>query len=119
MEMHQLTSQERELLTQIIKEDIQKLEKELQILHEALHPIKKDCSLDDVSHQGLYQEQTLNIQRFEESTRRVNLLSATLLRVNHEDYGICLECEEEISFQRLKIIPESKYCVACMNELGL
>ena len=36
-----------------------------------------------------------------------------------EDYGICTECEEEIVFDRLMLLPESTHCVACKQELGL
>jgi len=41
------------------------------------------------------------------------------LKIDTPEYGVCKECEEEISLERLRLMPESVYCVECMNELGL
>jgi len=35
------------------------------------------------------------------------------------EYGVCQECDEEISLERLKLLPESTHCVECLNRLGL
>ena len=35
------------------------------------------------------------------------------------NFGICGECGEEISFARLKIKPESEYCIDCQSRLDL
>lgn len=110
-----MTSEDRQLLKEIIEKNILELEKEIVLLKDALHPIKKDCSLDNIAHQSLYAEQTINIQRFNEATQKLTSLIRSLSKINDKDFGICLECEEEISLERLKIIPESNYCVACMS----
>ena len=65
------------------------------------------------------QDQNINIKRYEVAKKILNKLHATCLNVDSDEYGICRECEEDINIERLKLIPESKYCVACMNELGL
>jgi DnaK suppressor protein len=67
----------------------------------------------------LKQDQNVNIQRFEVAKIRLNRLKIAYLKVDSDEYGICKECEEDINIERLKLMPESEYCVACMNELGL
>lgn len=110
---------EKQELKAIIESQIDTIVKELAYLKTQLKPVEKDCSLDNVYHAGRQQEQNITFHRFEEYTKRYNRLVATLSRVEHEDYGVCKECEEDILLARLKLIPESEYCIACMNELGL
>ena len=50
---------------------------------------------------------------------RLNKLKYASTKVEKDDYGICMECEEEILFQRLMLVPESSHCVSCKEELGL
>jgi DnaK suppressor protein len=32
-------------------------------------------------------------------------------------YGLCEQCEEEISFERLKVRPIARYCIGCKTQL--
>lgn len=114
-----MTITEKEDLKNIIASQIKALEKELAYLKTQLKPVEKDCSLDNVYHAGRYQEQNITFHKFEEYTKRYNKLIATLNRVESKDYGICKECEEDIPIERLKLIPESEYCIDCINEFGL
>ena len=114
-----MTIQEKKILKNIMTQEIDALTLELQNIEKSLKPIKKDCSLDSIDHKMLKQDQNVNIQRFEEAKKRLNRLKYALLRVDTEEYGVCKECEEDIALERLKLIPESQYCVSCMNELGL
>ena len=114
-----MTTQEKKILKNIMTQEIDVLTLELQNIEKSLKPIKKDCSLDSIDHKMLKQDQNVNIQRFEEAKKRLNRLKYALLRVDTEEYGVCKECEEDIALERLKLIPESQYCVSCMNELGL
>lgn len=111
-------AQKQEIKT-IIESQIKSITKELAYLETQLKPVDKDCSLDNVDHASRAQQQNVTFHRFEEYTKRYNRLTATLNRVSSDDYGICKECEEEISIERLKLLPESNYCIDCMNELGL
>jgi len=89
-----MTTQEKKILKNIMTQEIDALTLELQNIEKSLKPIKKDCSLDSIDHK-------------------------MFLKVDTEEYGVCKECEEDIALERLKLIPESQYCVSCMNELGL
>ena len=114
-----MTQQEKQELKIIIQTDISTLSTEIENIQTSLQPIKKDCSLDSIDHKILKQDQNINIQRYEVAKQRLNRLKVTYTNIDNKEYGICQECEEDINIERLKLIPESKYCVACMNELGL
>ena len=112
-----MTLQEKQELKTIIKTEIKNLTDEITTIQTSLQLIKKDCSLDSIDHKMLKQDQNINIQKYEVDKVRLNRLKASYLTIDNKEYGICQECEENINIERLKLIPESKYCVACMNEL--
>jgi len=111
--------QDKQKLKNIIQTEIDMLNNEIANIQTLLRPIKKDCSLDSIDHKMLKQDQNINIQRYEVAKIRVNRLQAAYINIESINYGICKEYEEEISIGRLQLIPESLYCVTCMNELGL
>lgn len=114
-----MTPKEKQELKEIIQSEITSLTTEVDTIQTALKPIKKDCSLDSIDHKMLKQDQNVNIQRYEVAKIRLNRLKAAYVNIDTQEYGVCQECEEDINIERLKLIPESKYCVSCMNELGL
>lgn len=114
-----MTTADKERLKTTIKEEIELLTQDIFTLENQLRPIKKDCTLDNAAHHSLKLDQNITIQRYEEAKKRLNRLKSAYLKIDTKEYGVCKECEEEISLERLKLIPESLYCVDCMNELGL
>ena len=39
-------------------------------------------------------------------------------RIEVDDYGICLECDEPISLKRLEAVSWARHCVPCQEELA-
>jgi len=114
-----MTKEQKQHFKQTIDTQIQRLSQELELLKEAMYPERGKGPSDKVAHIMFKQEQSINIQRHTEATKRLNRLKYAYLKIDTPEYGICQECEEEIAFERLELIPESLYCVKCMNELGL
>jgi len=46
----------------------------------------------------------------ETKLKNINL---ALEKINKDDYGKCEKCEEEISEERLKAVPEARFCLKC------
>ena len=116
---NKMTQVQKEELKESIKEQIEHLDKESKKLNSLLCPLKKDCSLDTIAYQALIQEQTLAAKRLKENNMRENRLLSTLTQIDSQNYGICKECEVLIPLERLKLLPESIYCIDCVNELNL
>ena len=112
------SSQLQEIKVKIIQ-DIASLDKEIEELQEMVKPIAPDCSLGRLTRLEMMQEQQVYEHTLHEVEIRLNKLNYALQKVDKEGYGICIECEEDIAFLRLMILPESTHCVTCMNELGL
>lgn len=114
-----MTTEEKLQFKQIIDKDIRTLSEEIEAIRAAIYPKKREGISDKVAHISFKQEQSIHFQRYEEANKRLGRLKQAYLKIDTPQYGICRECEEEIPLERLKLIPESLYCVECMNELGL
>lgn len=57
----------------------------------------------------------------ENDSRQLVLINDALTRLDDDEYGYCLNCEEEIVFKRLNAVPWAKYCLKCqeLDERGL
>ena len=114
-----MTQEEKQIFKKIIDEQIQELSAEIGAIKKALYPERGEGPSDKVAHLNFKLDQSIHIQRHEETTKRLNRLKHAYLKIDTPEYGICKECEENIPLERLRLMPESVYCVACMNELGL
>jgi DnaK suppressor protein len=45
-------------------------------------------------------------------------IADALHRLDHDTYGICMECEEPISAKRLDAVPWARYCVTCQEMIA-
>ena len=114
-----MTLNQRQKIKDKILEDLTTMLQEIEDLKEKTKPITPDCSLGRLTRQEMIQEQQVNEYALHEAEIRVNKLKYAIKKVDKEDYGICIECEEEIIFTRLMLLPESTHCVVCKQELGL
>lgn len=48
---------------------------------------------------------------------RAHRLSAALERLQAGDYGVCVECAEQITGARLRAVPEVQTCVRCQDQI--
>jgi DnaK suppressor protein len=66
---------------------------------------------DDVSHREA--ERELDMAISDRELVELGAVSAALLRLKDERFGLCTDCGEVIAFDRLKIEPWALRCVAC------
>ena len=51
----------------------------------------------------------------EKESRKLQLVEEAIEKLDGGQYGICLECEELISEERLTVIPFASHCVDCLE----
>ncbi len=54
--------------------------------------------------------------RSEVVRRELAEIEAALMRIQEGRYGRCLSCGGPMGLQRLRAIPEARYCVACSGQ---
>ena len=47
----------------------------------------------------------------------LNDIDDALDRMKEDEYGLCIECGEEINVKRLEVRPQAKYCVDCKTDI--
>jgi len=108
-----MTPQQRNQIKSKIIEDLEFLQKEIESLQEKTKPITPDVSLGRLTRLEMIGEQQVNVHALREAQIRKNKLEYALRKVDGETYGLCVECEDEILFERLMILPESSLCMEC------
>jgi DnaK suppressor protein len=70
----------------------------------------------DLSQQ--HHEEWIFLNRNSIDMKLLREISGALHRMDHDHYGVCMECEEPISGKRLDAVPWAKYCVACQEKIA-
>jgi DnaK suppressor protein len=112
-----MTPEQRKMIKAKLVEDLSALDKEIEELQEFVKPITPECAIDDVARTDLMNDQEISIRTLHDAQIRRNKLEYALRKVDKEEYGLCLECEDEIPFERLIILPEATHCIECASRL--
>ncbi len=70
----------------------------------------------DLSQQ--HHEEWIFLNRNTIDMKLLREISDALHRIEHDSYGICMECEEAISTKRLNAVPWARYCVTCQEMIA-
>jgi len=108
-----MTKKEKSTIKETIELELNKLEIQIETLKEKTKPISPDCSLGRLTREEAMNEQMMKKKVLNESTLRQTRLGNALKRIDHEMFGICIECEESIAVGRMLVRPESVRCVGC------
>lgn len=58
----------------------------------------------------------LNAALFDRHIQQVRAIEDALTRIQENLYGVCVECQEDIPFERLKAYPTATRCVPCQQQ---
>jgi DnaK suppressor protein len=61
-------------------------------------------------------EEEISIQLKQTDAKLLRAIEDALQRVEAGTYGICVECDEEISPARLRAVPWTKVCITCKEK---
>ncbi len=64
-------------------------------------------SLDDAMNNLMNKESDL--------ARELERIFEALQRIEKTGFGICEECNKEVSFERLEAVPTARFCIDCKN----
>lgn len=109
-----MTTEQKQKIKDKILEDLCSLDNEIKELEEKLKPIEPDCCLGDLRFE-MMNEQDVFEKVFRGAEVRKRKLGHALAKIDEDDYAMCQECEEEIAYERLLILPESLYCINCAS----
>ena len=73
---------------------------------------KAPDALDEVQQMG---EREIAVRNLDRDSGMLRLIRRALARIEHESYGVCLHCEEDIPLKRLKAVPWAAFCIQCQE----
>jgi DnaK suppressor protein len=68
--------------------------------------------LDQIQHA---QEREMALGNLERASARLSEVRTALQRIQLGTFGICVDCEEEVSMKRLAAVPWTTSCLACQE----
>ena len=110
-----MNKKEKVQIKKKIEANIISLKVQITTLEEKVKPISPDCGLGRLTRLEAMGEQHVNNKVLDEARIRLTRLNNALQRIDNPMFGICLECEESIGFERMSIRPESIKCVECAD----
>lgn len=96
-----------------------KLEAELERLDRApskRHEIAAERAGDELDEVQRQEAVALAVHSIDSNRERRILVQAALERISEGDYGLCLDCEDEINPKRLAAAPWARLCIGCQSE---
>ena len=73
---------------------------------------KSPDSLDEVQHAA---ERELAIRSLDRDSNLLRNVRTALQRIDEGSFGVCLNCDEDISPKRLAAVPWTAFCIRCQE----
>ena len=103
-------------LEDIIKMEIMTIKSAEKLLENESKIVELDQQLiGRLSRMDSIRDNAMSIAKLQRQRQRLHQLEDTLININKENFGICIDCGEDIEIQRLKINPIVRKCFECMR----
>lgn len=115
--MEELTGSQVEELRADLTALGESIDRLLVLMKEGVRPVDLDEPIGRLTRMDALQAQSL--ARSNRSGLQVKLRQVKLALTNIDEgtYGLCRRCEDPVGFRRLKVRPETPFCVHCQEEL--
>ena len=78
-----------------------------------------ESAMDSGDQALLDLEREMGISLQEKRNRERQMIDEALVSLEEGSYGVCVECDAEISEKRLVVMPFTRLCVACQEKIEL
>jgi len=73
------------------------------------------ADIGDMSSNAYSRDVLFNLS--ETQRQRIRDIDFALERIDQGEYGICMQCGEEIAPRRMEVRPFSRYCIECKTDI--
>jgi DnaK suppressor protein len=108
-----LDAGQRRQVGERIEADLVRLAGEIDTLRTLTAPVSPDRAIGRLSRLEAMNEKSMNEAALAAALALQRRLRGARGRLEHEDFGLCSECDEPIPLARLLSIPDARMCVAC------
>ena len=111
-----MNQQERKKAKESIIKSIEETQKDISNLKELTKPIPPENAIGRVSRMDAINNKSVSEAALTNAINKLSLLELALQKINHEDFGLCVRCKNEIPIQRILLMPQSNRCVHCASK---
>lgn len=111
-----MTPEERDQVRSKIRDEIERLERDIPALEKQIQPIAPDSSLGRLTRMEAIASKSIQEANLRTAKHRLAQLKVALMKVDDEEFGLCKECDEPIPLGRLLVMPEKGICVDCASQ---
>lgn len=111
-----MNQQERKKAKESIIKSIEETQKDISNLKELTKPIPPENAIGRVSRMDAINNKSVSEAALTNAINKLTLLELVLQKINHEDFGLCVRCKNEIPIQRILLMPQSNRCVHCASK---
>ena len=111
-----MNTDQRVKVIQIIEDILVHIDDEIRALELSTVPISPDNAIGRLSRMEAIGEKSVKEASLRLLKQRKIFLNNALKNKKSDQWGLCLECGEEISFKRMKARAESVRCMECLND---
>lgn len=108
-----MDEEQKQEIRESLKEQIQTLTRDLSEYEDRAGTVDLDQPIGRLSRMDSMINQGILLSSINKSKSRLAGLKRALQAIDDPDFGYCCQCGEEISFKRLKALPESELCILC------
>jgi len=113
-----MDAEQRERLKSKLEQDRVELLSCLSSGAEAAKPVQLDqASVGRLSRMDAMQGQAMAIESQRRQQLQLRRIEACLARIDDEDFGLCVDCDEVIDLRRLLLNPVLTRCTACAQAM--
>ena len=107
-----MTDAQRQQIKDKIDAELKRLTKDVATLEEITRPVSAE-DMDDITRMDSIVNKSVNDAALAAARVRFAGLEYASKRIDDPEFGICIECGEEIPFARLLAMPEAARCIDC------
>lgn len=111
-----MTPKQLEHFRQLLEAQQQELLTSKAAAKDSTKPVTLDqASVGRLSRMDAMQGQAMAIEAQRRREIQLQRIHAALTRIQSDDYGLCVTCEEEIAVRRLETDPAATLCISCAS----
>ncbi len=114
--MDELTPVQLQELSDNLKQQQRDIERQIDSLGKGDETVEGAVPSGKIDPTTAMQEKQMTIAQKQRLELRLANISAALARSDANEYGFCVECGDLIGYERLKIKPDSLFCVSCREK---
>jgi len=100
-------------IKKILNEQIIDTQNKIDEYTKLCQPIPPENAIGRVSRMDAINNKSVVEAALKESKDKMHELLQMKIRIKNNDFGNCVKCNNNISYNRLIILPQSKFCVKC------